>query len=369
MSRYIRLSSPILPFTLSIGALIYGYHSSKKYQINCQGSRFNMVSWLQPATIPQSSTLSGYSYNANNPSEDRWIIQQDIPRGWSIGCVLDGHGGWQVSEFVSQRIIQLIHDRILSHLITLDQYSVEEKLIQIFKDLELSYIQSVRSTYKLGYGEVAKVGSCALVAFKHDDRLTIANCGDCRAVIGTVSANNDRYYATRITMDHNCREPIEEFQLQQAHPNESDVVICKNSHACYVKGRLQLTRALGDIYLKYREFNSPPSSQSRGRYIPEPYTPPYVLHRPDIYHLKLDPSDKFVILATDGVWDFLSDEQAVNIVKSSASAAEASQAIVEAVLQTAASEIQMTVDELKSLPAGSKRRSKHDDTTAVVIYF
>ena len=125
---------------------------------------------------------------------------------------------------------------------------------------------------------MAKVGSCVLIALKKDDRLIISNCGDCRAVLGSSEHQQQHqqqqqhatdylqkpFYATRINRDHNCRVPYEQLQLQLKHPKEDNLVVCKNSHACYVKGRLQLTRSLGDAYLKYPEFNgSPDKSKNR----------------------------------------------------------------------------------------------------------
>ena len=127
-------------------------------------------------------------------------------------------------------------------------------------------------TYKSGYGEVAKVGCCALLLMRKDNQLITANCGDCRAILATqspptttaskASASTSTYTAKRLTNDHNAREPIEQQKLYTEHPGESDVVVCKSSHACYVKGRLQLTRALGDAYLKYAEFNNLTSQRS-----------------------------------------------------------------------------------------------------------
>lgn len=178
------------------------------------------------------------------------------------------------------------------------------------------------------------------------------------------------YVSTRLSRDHNARMPLEKINLQLMHPNEENIVVCKNPHACYVKGRLQLTRALGDLYLKYSSFNAPfGSPRVRGRHIPEPYTPPYVSPIPEINHFKIDSTDKFIILATDGVWDFLSDAEAVKIVAAcEKDESKAATALVDATLERASIECGMTKSELMSLPSGRKRRSRHDDTTAIVIY-
>ena len=116
----------------------------------------------------------------------------------------------------------------------------------------------------MGFGEVAKVGCCALLALKRGNKLFTANCGDCRAVLGVAHKNTDsdvtELSALRLTNDHNAREPREQQKLKLEHPGENDIVKCHNPHACYVKGRLQLTRALGDVYLKYKEFNAAPFS-------------------------------------------------------------------------------------------------------------
>ena len=214
------------------------------------------------------------TYTANDPCEDRNAFCDDS--GFKIAGVFDGHGGWNVSEYASKILIPRL-------LIKLKQSSLEKSLdetradaitISTFDEVENSYIESVRTSYKLGFGSVASVGSCVCLAIKKDDRLTIANCGDCRAVLGSdISQSSDnnishtvnnqpKYVATRLSRDHNARIPLEVLNLQHQHPNEErgDVVRC-HAHqptACYVKGRLQLTRSLGDLYLKYDDFNALP---------------------------------------------------------------------------------------------------------------
>ena len=89
---------------------------------------------------------------------------------------------------------------------------------------------------------------------------------------------------------------------------------------------------------------------------------------PDVYNLQLDKNDEFLVLASDGVWDFLSDEDVVDIVSKSTNPDTAAANIVESALQVAANERGMTIEQLKALPEGSARRGRHDDTTAVVMY-
>ena len=79
---------------------------------------------------------------------------------------------------------------------------------------------------------------------------------------------------------------------------------------------------------------------------------------------------RFLVIATDGVWDHLSDQEVINIVKqSNNNSNEASKNIIEQTLLRSAEKSKMTVNELKSLPPGRARRSRHDDTTAIVMYF
>lgn len=368
----------------------------------------------QPVNTTSSGSLvvSTATYNANDPIEDRFLVQNvclarkgpwwgTAPvnnNDWNFSAIFDGHGGWQVAEAASKQLVpEVIKELTVESKkgTRIEKDVVETSLLSGFRKVEQEYLDKVRDSFRLGFGEVAKVGACALMAVHHNNDLYLANCGDCRAVLGTsklVGSSKGKgrgegedkkekegsnppnlYAASRLTSDHNARMPLELLKLQQEHPGEDDVVVCKNPHACYVKGRLQLTRALGDAYLKYPEFNAPAGShRSRGRHIPDPFTPPYVKSTPDIAHISLDEDDKFCVLATDGLWDFLSDQEAVDVVASSVKdgvPAAAAERLVQAALSKAAEEAGLTLPDLLALPAGRQRRSRHDDTTVVVLFF
>ncbi len=392
-----------------------------------------LVAHLDPSvSVKLRGTASKATYPANDPSEDRHVVELGVNHssssgagwlsilrsrpnesaGWNFAAVFDGHGGWQVSQLASERLIKEVQSQLdfvatgkdadtSSAIINANvnglksgvvsstpsgsstvkdfeqtrtgPIAVERSVLQAFKTVEAEYLQKVRESYRLGFGEVAKVGCCALLAVHRGNELIIANCGDCRAVLGTApspTASNGKFFTTRLTHDHNARMPLELLTLQQEHPGEADIVVCKNAHACYVKGKLQLTRALGDAYLKYPEFNQP--NQHRGRFIAPPYTPPYVKSTPDVHHVHLTADDKFVILASDGLWDFLSDEEAVAVVEQclrEGTAHDAASKLVQRALEVAAEECGLSMEKLRALPPGNSRRSRHDDTTAVVLYF
>jgi serine/threonine protein phosphatase PrpC len=272
--------------------------------------------------LTDCARFSSGSYPANNPTEDRYL-HGNTPN-WSVGAVFDGHGGWQVSDYVSRNLVDKVLDRI-SAIPEGDEITLDAAITEAFESMEQDVVDKIRPAFNLGFGEVAKVGSCVLLALKKGNRLVVANCGDCRAILGSsvsekeklapsltvsnpVSApeqeNNHggffrnlwfakpaagqkggegsssgtgsnspstgtgtdigvtvpeferlKYASTRINRDHNARVVLEQLRLEQDHEGEAGLYRCKSARACYVKGRLQLTRSLGDEYLKRAEFN------------------------------------------------------------------------------------------------------------------
>lgn len=84
---------------------------------------------------------------------------------------------------------------------------------------------------------------------------------------------------------------------------------------------------------------------------------------------KVTEKDNFLILASDGLWDFLSDTECVETLAPHVAdpAADLSQILMDKVIERAAKEARLNVKQLTQLPAGSVRRRLHDDTTVVVV--
>jgi pyruvate dehydrogenase phosphatase len=156
-------------------------------------------------------------------------------------------------------------------------------------------------------------GSCALLAFydTQSQDLRIACAGDSRAVLGRRGPSG-KWVATALSEDQTGGTPSEIERLRKEHPGEQYV-----AHNGRILGRLEPSRAFGDAFYKWsKETQLKIKSQFLGR---TPHqllqTPPYVTAEPIITTTKIDPENgDFLVLATDGLWEMLSNEEVVGLV-------------------------------------------------------
>ena len=73
-----------------------------------------------------------------------------------------------------------------------------------------------------------------------------------------------------------------------------------------------MSRSIGDAYLKKAEFNKEPLLPKFR--LPVPFDKPILKAEPTILMQKVYPEDQFLIFASDGLWEHLSNQEAVDIV-------------------------------------------------------
>uniref|UniRef100_A0A803Q7A4 protein-serine/threonine phosphatase n=2 Tax=Cannabis sativa TaxID=3483 RepID=A0A803Q7A4_CANSA len=153
-------------------------------------------------------------------------------------------------------------------------------------------------------------GSTAVTLVKQGDHLVLGNVGDSRAVMATRD-QHDTLIAVQLTVDLKPDLPGEAARIQQCkgrvfalqdEPEVARVWLPNNDSP-----GLAMARAFGDFCLK--DFG--------------------LISVPDVYYHHLTERDEFIILATDGVWDVLSNKEAVEIVASAPSRATAARALVD----------------------------------------
>ncbi|CAA2997540.1 probable phosphatase 2C 6 [Olea europaea subsp. europaea] len=153
-------------------------------------------------------------------------------------------------------------------------------------------------------------GTTAVTLIMQGQDLIIGNIGDSRAVLATRDKDNS-LMAVQLTVDLKPNLPKEAARIQKckgrvfALQDEPEVarVWLPNSNS----PGLAMARAFGDFCLK--DFG--------------------LISIPDVYYHNITLEDEFVVLATDGVWDVLSNKEAVDIVASAPGRATAARALVD----------------------------------------
>jgi len=146
-------------------------------------------------------------------------------------------------------------------------------------------------------------GATAVVAMLTGNILTVANAGDSRAVLcrsrntsceeeAKVNVNVKGHYAYPMSYDH---KPSQTHEMNRILRSGGFV-----NHFGRINGNLNLSRSIGD--LKYKQVPG----------IPPPHQ--MITAEPDIMQIVLNPDDEFLLLGCDGIWDCLTNEQAVDFV-------------------------------------------------------
>lgn len=186
------------------------------------------------------------------------------------------------------------------------------------------------ATQKSAYESIlpALSGSCALLTYidsaRHD--IYVACTGDSRAVAGYWDEDTGKWEVEALSVDQTGRNPDEVRRMRAEHPaNESENVIQRGR----VLGGLEPTRAFGDARYKWdRELQGRlydaflPGGRSSTRGPPRGLeTPPYVTATPAVEWRRVGETSsspnrelRFIIMATDGLWDMMSNEEAVSLV-------------------------------------------------------
>ncbi|XP_022899283.1 probable protein phosphatase 2C 63 [Olea europaea var. sylvestris] len=126
----------------------------------------------------------------------------------------------------------------------------------------------------------------------------------------------------------------------------------------------QVSRSIGDVYLKKPDFNRDPLFLQFGN--PVPLKRPLLTAEPSIVTRKLRPQDLFLIFASDGLWEHLSDEAAVDIVYKYPRAGIA-KILVRAAIHEAAKKREVRYKDIRKIEKEG-RHHFHDDITVIVIY-
>ncbi|KAK4102934.1 protein serine/threonine phosphatase 2C [Parathielavia hyrcaniae] len=270
-------------------------------------------------TLPRPGRAS----HPNSPCEDRFIHGSFLsPRGdgswWMAWAVLEGHAGWQTADLLERQLLPFVRHGLDQAKAALDEgfaaaEAVQRAVARAFVSLDDSIIETALDTSQSAEPLQDKVrrltpgytGSCALLSIYDpvSSVLHVACTGVLRAVLGRKRPDGT-WEAIALSVDQTGRNADEVARLSREHPGEGNIV--KDGR---VLG-LVVSRAFGDGRWK-RRFHGP--APLTPKY--DVRTPPFLTAEPVMTATKIDPGNPaFLIMATDGMWDSLSNQQAVDLV-------------------------------------------------------
>ncbi|KAG5011042.1 hypothetical protein AAZX31_07G220900 [Glycine max] len=312
--------------------------------------------WFRDFGKYGSGDFSMAVVQANQVLEDQSQIESG-PLGTFVG-IYDGHGGPDASRYVC--------DHLFRHFQAISAESrgvvTTETIERAFRQTEEGYMALVSGSWN-ARPHIASAGTCCLVGVIFQQTLFVANAGDSRVVLGKKVGNTGGMAAIQLSTEHNANLEAVRQELKELHPHDPQIVVLKHG-VWRVKGIIQVSRSIGDVYLKHAQFNREPLN-AKFR-LPEPMNMPILSANPTILSHALQPNDSFLIFASDGLWEHLSNEKAVDIVNSNPHAGSAKR-LIKAALHEAARKREMRYSDLRKIDK-KVRRHFHDDISVIVLF-
>lgn len=200
--------------------------------------------------------------------EDRFSAAVDLkgdPKQALFG-IFDGHGGAKAAQFAADNLEKNIIEEI--------EKLSEENMAEAVK---FGYLNTDSQFLK----QDLRGGSCCVTAMVRNGNLVVSNAGDCRAVLSRGGA------AEALTSDH---RPSRADEKERVENLGGYVDFCRG--VWRIQGSLAVSRGIGDRHLKQ-----------------------WVTAEPETRMLPIESDMEFLILASDGLWDKVSNQEAVDIAR------------------------------------------------------
>uniref|UniRef100_A0A0A9WX38 [Pyruvate dehydrogenase [acetyl-transferring]]-phosphatase 1, mitochondrial n=3 Tax=Lygus hesperus TaxID=30085 RepID=A0A0A9WX38_LYGHE len=314
-----------------------------------------------------SGPVKSYDTNqlaSNNPIEDTRAEGRSLLSDGLLIGVFDGHAGAACAQVLAKRLFKYVSASLLpaEDIIKLNStlQETETRIIDYYND-RYEFVQELKALYSRSFNKyvddlskaytsgqevpkapeafissflrldadisreastdmpgsktlsVSMSGSVACVALIQDCHLHVATVGDCQAVVGMLSESRT-WTAKKVSIEHNSDNMEEVERILSEHPASERGKIIERER---LLGQLAPLRAFGDFRYKWSRDDLQKLAVPRyGRSVIAPHyeTPPYLTAKPDVVYHRITPKDKFLVIASDGLWDLVSPLQVVRMV-------------------------------------------------------
>ena len=252
----------------------------------------------KPITDKTSGQGSGNGLRYGHSSMQGWRMTMEdahttVPNvpgldSCSFFGVYDGHCGHTIAKYSSENLLnEFLKHSDLAEVVNSDNNDKVDPAV-LSKVMEEGFVildDYMRTIPPWKNGE-DQSGTTAVCAFITKTDIICANCGDSRAIF---SRSGDLKLVTR---DH---KPYNDDERRRIEKAGGSVMMQR------VNGSLAVSRALGDY--EYKSTQNMPSIEQQ------------VSPQPEIFNCERDyDNDEFLVIACDGIWDVMSNQQVLEFV-------------------------------------------------------
>ncbi|RAL36961.1 hypothetical protein DM860_003883 [Cuscuta australis] len=200
--------------------------------------------------------------------------------------VYDGHGCSHVAMKCRDRMHEIVREELVEgeplweEAMSRSFCKMDQEITELSAGADSVAAERSSCRCELQTPQCDAVGSTAVVAVVTPESIVVSNCGDSRAVLCRNGS------AVPLSVDHKPDLPDEMKRIEDAGGR---VIYWDGPR---VLGVLAMSRAIGDNYLK-----------------------PYVIPEPEVTITERTPEDECLIIASDGLWDVVSNETACGVAR------------------------------------------------------
>ena len=278
---------------------------SKSNASNVTYNPFNASGWLKNFAV---TTHPGVDKTGNQKTnQDSFVFKTNVNgiNNFNIFGVMDGHGpqGHFVSQFASKFIpFQIMNHREIKTLT--DPEDIYQKLkYNEYEIINQIFLETDNQLERVNFDATESGCTCVLV-IHIGSHIICANTGDSRAilVLDSMGQNNiNDFYEVPLSYDYKPEMPEEKQRIELCG---GVVEQLKNKNG----------EGIGPYRVWVKEGGYPGLAMSRsiGDLIGKKLG---VIPNPGILEYDLNESVKFIVVASDGIWEFISNEIVRNIGK------------------------------------------------------
>nr|GMC58196.1 protein phosphatase 2C 57 [Ipomoea batatas] len=264
-----------------------------------------------PASVSGVSGVRWGSSLLQGPREEMEdaavIVQSDDLGGFSYAAVFDGHAGFSSARFLREELYRECVRALQGGLLLngKDLNAISKALQDAFETVDAKLVNWLETS-----GQEIESGATATVIFVGKDTLFISHLGDSCVVLsrsGKAEAltNSHRPYGSnKVSLD----------EIRRIREAGGWIV---NGRIC---GDISVSRAFGDMRFKNKKNEMLEKGVEEGRWSQKfasrvTFRGDLVTAFPDVSQVTLGSDAEFLVLASDGLWDYVNSSDAVNLVR------------------------------------------------------